>query len=414
MAIVPLDQLPEDSKDTSTGSSTVIPINQLPDNTDKNTSEVQPQDISVKGLDLNEGPAAMLRAPFMGKSMQEGFDNPKSIPKFESVYSDAVQKMVGSVPGVSNLPTDAQIALMHTASYPAAVAGYLVDTTMNPIESIAALVIPGASKGLTSAEEFMAPMAEKILSKLKKPTEGINFGGNKELTTIAKGAADSLQAAKDAFSAGYNTLFEKVGQKTVPDAVKNGLTQLTTSALEQTSPGSFADKYLQIKFPEILKDATLTVEKLHAIKGDIFKHAKASLGVDRNALMQVYNGINKALSGDSLAGTDYARLTGQFEGFMKNESAYVKDLILDKFKNVTSKKLAPSGMLGIKTPINLADNYRVAFEKLSGRKTSPMNVLKELDALRKGTMIKRAVLAGAATLLSPELKKVASFVAHSV
>lgn len=235
----------------------------------------------------------------------------------------------------------------------------------------------------------------------------LNLEGNKALTEVAKDSQKALQAAEDAFSNEYNAIFDKVGAKVINSTGKESLTLAAADAIEQTAPDSVANKFLETKLPKLLDD-NITVKELHAAKAHIFELAKGSIGVEKNALMKVYNQINSVLSTPEAAGEQYANLTSQYHDYLTNESNYVKRLILDPVNknNVTIKKLNPSlGATGIRTPIKLQEGYKTAFEKLSARPTTKVNILKNLEAIRRGTILKRAVLAGAGALANPDIRK---------
>ena len=213
----------------------------------------------------------------------------------------------------------------------------------------------------------------------------VNFGGDKALTKIAQDAKNSLTAAGEAFKQSYNTLFDKVGSKLIPSTSKDSLLLTASDALEQTAPNSLANKFLSETLPKTLDSEQLNLKELHAMKGHIFKQAKSSIGVEKNALMKVYDKINDVLSSKHLGGDKYAQLTSEQHQFFNNEANYVKRLILDPInkENVTNQNLRQ---------FNLSDNFKEALNKLSSRATSKTNLLESYDAVRRGEILKGAII----------------------
>ena len=123
-------------------------------------------------------------------------------------------------------------------------------------------------------------------------------------------------------------------------------------------------------------------------------------------MMKVYDTINDVLSDKSIGGTKYANVTANYGSFIRNESQYIEDAILDKFGKLTSDKLGKKTLFGLGLPANLGENTKEAFKRLGDRKKSGVNFLKELEGIRMKELIKKAVLAGAASPLYPLAKRV--------
>lgn len=256
-------------------------------------------------------------------------------------------------------------------------------------------------EGTNPVNIFSAYLGTKAgANKLKQV---VDLGGDKSVKKIAIQANRSLNRVHQEFARTYDSIMEKSGDKKVPVKIKGKLGLVASDALEQTSPGTPINTYLDKNLQAIFNSESLTAKELHSLKGKIFKQAKSAIGTEKNALMKVYDAINESLADEKLAGIDYANVTANYGSFMRNESGYVEDMIFDKLGKLTSEKLNKKGLLGLGLPAKLTDNTKEAFSRLSNRKTSTTNILKDLESVRMGELIKKVAL-GASIVSIPGVR----------
>lgn len=343
----------------------------------------------------NEIVTNTIRKPFIGS------DNGKP-RSFAETYSQNVMNVLEKT-SLRNHPNLEYLAY-GTVGKAAGLAGLAVDTATNPKDVATGAALGIATKVIGPLENAMAQTTNKVLSKF-----GINLGNKAEARIIAEQANTALKAAERAFSKSYDELLSKTGNKIVPDAYKQQIMAKVSKITDSLSPTDPAFEFFDKGFKGMLESPNLNVNALHAMKQDIYKKVGGA-GTD------LYNTVSNILGSKKLAGESYTNLSREYGKFMNEEANYVKDKILDKFDNVSYQKLMSSRLGGlVKTPIKLQENYRYAFEKLQGRPTTKTDILGQLDALRKGTIIKRVVgaaLTAGATAVFPQTRKVINSAAH--
>lgn len=216
-----------------------------------------------------------------------------------------------------------------------------------------------------------------------------------------KKVADESKKALDNVYKEFEGKYEKV---IAPIATKPADTsalqaQILTSA-DNIPAGGTAEKYMGKLIDRLDNE---TVGGLHALKEEIYKTSKNYIGQERKALMDVYRKVNEVLSSPANAGDDYARLTAEYLDFASKEANYVKSKIMDKFGNATEERISK----GLKS---MQLNARDAFDRLNTRKTTGIDLIKEmkrLDTIKKvqgvakgvgGKVLTAAGVAGAAAL----------------
>lgn len=185
-----------------------------------------------------------------------------------------------------------------------------------------------------------------------------------------KAAVESKRALNRVYNE-FNTRYDAV-IKPVASRVADtkSIQSEILSAADQVPEGSVAEKYLG-KLIDRLDN--ITVEQLHSLKGAIHKTSKSMIGTERNALNQIYGKVNEALSLPQNAGTKYAQLTNEYSSFINNEAKYISSRILDKVGNITESKLSRKFSM----------NEKTAFGRLGARKTTGVDLLKEIKDLNR-------------------------------
>lgn len=192
---------------------------------------------------------------------------------------------------------------------------------------------------------------------------------------VAVESKRALNRVYNEFTKRYDDVVEPVAQKL---ADTTSIQTEILSAADNVAPGSTAEKYLG-KLIDQLDD--ISVKQLHSLKGNIYKLSKSMNGTERAALRQVYDKVNQALAMPQNAGAKYAQLTSEYSSFVQNEAKYVAGKILDRVGNITESKL--SGKFSM--------NEKNAFGRLGDRKTSGVDLLKELKDLDR---VKSAINVG--------------------
>ena len=200
----------------------------------------------------------------------------------------------------------------------------------------------------------------------------IKAGVNK--VNLDKGYRKAAVESKRALNRVYNEFSNRYDGVIKPVANKIADTKSIQSEIlavaDQVPEGSVAEKYMG-KLIDRLDD--ITVEQLHSLKGAIHKTAKSMIGTERSALNQVYGKVNEALSLPQNAGTKYGQLTSEYNSFINNEAKYISSRILDRVGNITESKLSRKFSM----------NEKTAFGRLSARKTTGIDLLKEIKNLNR-------------------------------
>jgi len=184
---------------------------------------------------------------------------------------------------------------------------------------------------------------------------------------VAVEAKRELNAVYNEFNQKYDSIIKPVATN---PAYTTPVQSQIIAAADAVPEGSVAEKYMG-KLIDRLDNTT--VEQLHSLKAEVFKTAKNMVPAEKSALMNVYDSINKTLSLPQNAGPAYQAVTSEYSSFINNEQKYVASKILDRFGQITESKLSGGSKLTM--------NDKNAFETLSSRKTSGVDLLKELKSL---------------------------------
>lgn len=379
---ISIDQLESDDSISIDSLSSEIPIE-------------QPSLLKEFGK-ANEQVTNAIRSPFIGSNNGK----PRS---FAETYSQNVMNLLEKTSLKDN--PNLEYLAYNTAGKAAGLVGVAVDATTNPLEILSGVATGGALKGGMALKDIIANRANTALKRF-----GIDLGNTAQLRTIAEETNKALRAAEGAFIKSYDDMLSKSGNKIVPETYKKQIQAELSKVTDSLSPADTATfDFFDKGFKGALDSPNLNVNALHALKQQIFNKVGGA-GTD------LYNTVSKVLGSKKLAGETYTNLSSEYAKFMNQEANYVKDKILDKFDNVSYQKLMSSRLGGlVKTPIKLTENYKSAFQSLQNRSTTKTDIVGQLDAIRKGTIIKRVVgttLLGVAAEIVPQTRKVINSAAH--
>lgn len=267
------------------------------------------------------------------------------------------------------------------------------------ISGFGADAVAGASSGLLSKSYGMLKNA------------GIDMASTKSTRSIAEGIDAAVDKTHQYFNDSYKPLFEKIGNKMVPDGYKAAMSKQLSEGLQNISPLDPAYNLIENKVRTIIDGGNLTANDLQALKPFTKKMGRA--GYDFNKT------INSVLGSKSFGGEFYSKLTSSYDSFINDEMPYVEKLIYDTTAGkLTGERLLNSKFDGlVKTPKKLIDNERTALQQFMKRDASNPDAVSQLDALRKGTIVKRVIgglLTGAAAEIFPPTRKVINSAVHTL
>ena len=153
----------------------------------------------------NEQLSSGMRANLQGRSFQSGFEDPKSVPKFQDTIPQGVMNLLEKSKFLREHP-NAEQALFQTFGAPAKLAGIATDIATSPLDIAGGIAgnrfAQMAAKGLLKGEQVVGEGISSVGNKLGFGLKSKIGSAQDELSSIAKNAAKEIGASEA--QVGYN------------------------------------------------------------------------------------------------------------------------------------------------------------------------------------------------------------------
>jgi len=235
------------------------------------TKQVEKPSLINEFIKANEQISGGIRSTFQDLNPPKGFNNPSLQPKFQQSYPQVVMDALQKTP-IRNLPEVPQTAILHTLSYPAAVAGAVTDMATNPGEVAGAIVSAGVLNSVAPKIANAEIAFQNFLSR--KPNMGSALSSSKMVPKLGRAEsvftkrASDIQSRADAASAGE--LAKLKNEKEALTAQINNTKGITTEAKTteiQKTESDYAKRLLE------------TQEKINGIKKALPKSAQQDVAL---------------------------------------------------------------------------------------------------------------------------------------
>lgn len=351
-----------------------------PDNMPNHIADIEKnktKDIDVLGS-LKEGAKAAI-SPNPQQIGQSGLDVAQRFGQatLGSLYGQGRQAMQQMAPQGLTQPLGQGMASMLPGG--AMTANALSPRMQQEIgkQGVGAMVDVGA--GLSTEGSLMLGRgiagAGKAVGKSTLTAIGEVTGANK-LKGLTNTAFKALNDIERNFSAQYKDMFSKIGNKFIPNELKENIGSVIDDALSKATPDSPFTKYLSNLKSRM---GGINGQELHALKQELGNRS-VTIGANKHSIGEVYDAISDTLSNKKVYGSQYEDLTRSYKSYLTKEKPYIEDLVLDKFDN-------PEQSVILKKR-GLDSNYYDALRRISVR----AGLKDDLSKIAKSSLVKRGVV----------------------